>query len=66
MRMWHIGIIPYLPNMQLKGQLRELIAIMHNWRDKGYPQHLLVNNITNYYKYNKNIIKYSIHKMDTV
>lgn len=50
MRMWHVGIIPYLPNMQLKGQLRELVAIMHNWRDKGYPRHLLVNNITNYSK----------------
>jgi hypothetical protein len=31
--------------MQLKGQLRELIAIMHMWRDKGTPNHLLVNNI---------------------
>ena len=45
MRMWHYKLLPYLPDMQLKGQLRELIVIMHMWRDKGTPNHLLVNNI---------------------
>ena len=30
MRMWHYRLIPYLPDLQLKGQLRELVAIMHN------------------------------------
>ena len=48
MRMWHYRLIPYLPDLQLKGQLRELVAIMHNWRDKGTPKHMLVNNITKY------------------
>ena len=50
MRMWHYKLIPYLPDNQLKGQLRELIAIMHNWRDKGTPKHMLVNNVIKYPK----------------
>lgn len=50
MRMWHYELLPYLPDKQLKGQLRELIAIMHNWRDKGSPNHLLVNNVMKYPK----------------
>lgn len=50
MRMWHYRLIPYLPDLQLKGQLRELVAIMHNWRDKGTPNHMLVNVVINYDK----------------
>ena len=50
MRMWHYRLLPYLPDLQLKGQLRELIAIMHNWRDKGLPKHMLVNNVVMYPK----------------
>ena len=29
--------------MQFRGQLRELVAIMHDWRDKGKTNHLLIN-----------------------
>ena len=50
MRMWHYKLIPYLPDLQLKGQLRELVAIMHNWRDKGIPNHMLINVVINYDK----------------
>lgn len=50
MRMWHYRLIPYLPDLQLKGQLRELVAIMHNWRDKRTPNHMLINVITTYPK----------------
>lgn len=50
MRLWHYELLPYLPDMQLKGQLRELVAIMHNWREKGTPNHLLVNPIMDYPK----------------
>ena len=50
MRMWHYKLIPYLPDLQLKGQLRELVAIMHNWRDKGLSKHMLVNNVVMYPK----------------
>lgn len=43
MRMWHVELLPYLPDMQFRGQLRELVAIMHDWRDKGQTNHLLIN-----------------------
>ena len=35
MRLFHYALIPYLPELQFKGQLREVIAIMRDWRDKG-------------------------------
>ena len=50
MRMWHYELLPYLPDKQLKGQLRELVSIIHNWRDKGSPNHLLVNKVMGYPK----------------
>jgi hypothetical protein len=36
--------------MQFKGQLRELVAIMHDWRDKGKTNHLLINRVMEYPK----------------
>ena len=50
MRIWHYAILPYLPNAQFKGQLRELVAIMHDWRDKGTTNHLLINKVMEYPK----------------
>lgn len=50
MRLWHYQLLPYLPNLQLKGQLRELVAIMHTWRDQGKTNHLLINYVMNYPK----------------
>ena len=35
MRLWHYKLLPYLPDAQFKGQLRELVAILHDWRDKA-------------------------------
>lgn len=43
MRLWHWQLLPYLPDRQLRGQLRELVAIMHDWRDKGKTNHILIN-----------------------
>ena len=48
MRLWHYKLLPYLPDAQFKGQLRELVAIMHDWRDKGETNHLLINRVMNY------------------
>lgn len=48
--MWHIDLLPYLPDNQFKGQLRELVAIMHDWRDKGTTNHLLINRVMDYPK----------------
>ena len=50
MRLWHYRLLPYLPDLQFKGQLRELVAIMHDWRDKGKTNHLLINRVMEYPK----------------
>ena len=50
MRLWHYKLLPYLPELQFKGQLRELVAIMHDWRDKGKTNHLLINKVMEYPK----------------
>lgn len=50
MRLWHYKLLPYLPDAQFKGQLRELVAIMHDWRDKGTTNHLLINKVMKYPK----------------
>ena len=50
MRLWHYQLLPYLPDLQFKGQLRELVAIMHDLRDKGKTNHVLINRVMNYPK----------------
>lgn len=50
MRLWHYQLLPYLPDAQFKGQLREMVAIMHDWRDKGKTNHLLINKVMEYNK----------------
>ena len=50
MRIWHYRLLPYLPDSQFKGQLRELTAIMRDWRDKGKTNHLLINRVMLYPK----------------
>jgi uncharacterized protein (TIGR02328 family) len=50
MRLWHYELLPYLPDAQFKGQLRELVAIMRAWRDDGKTNHLLINRVMEYPK----------------
>ncbi|MBR5823665.1 MAG: hypothetical protein IKY67_05950 [Paludibacteraceae bacterium] len=50
MRIWSWQLLPYLPDLQFKGQLRELVATMHDWRDKGKTNHLLINMVMNFSK----------------
>lgn len=45
MRLWHIDLIPYLPNSQLVAQWRELNSIF-----KNKPKHILINYVYNYGK----------------
>lgn len=59
MRLWHYQLLPYLPDAQLKGQLRELVAIMHDWRDKGTTNHLLINRVMEYPK--EELLQYYLH-----
>lgn len=48
MRLWHKDLIPYLPDMQLKGQWRECCLIADALAKKGTPNHLLVNRLLDY------------------
>lgn len=48
MRLWHYGIIPFLPSAQLLGQWRECCAVASRWAETGHPNHALVNPVTNY------------------
>ena len=48
MRLWHKDLIPYLPDLQLKGQWRECALIADALAKNGTPNHLLVNRATEY------------------
>ena len=48
MRIWHHELLPALPDAQFKGQLRELVVILRDWRDKGATNHLLINKVMEY------------------
>ena len=59
MRLWHYELLPYLPDAQFKGQLRELVAIMHDWRDKSKTNHLLINKVMEYEQ--NELVRYYIY-----
>ena len=48
MRLWHISLISVLPREQLVAQWRELSAIAGSIKEKGTPNHILVNFVMNY------------------
>lgn len=48
MRLWHKDLIELLPRQQLLGQWRECCLIAKNIREKGTPNHVLVNKVMNY------------------
>lgn len=48
MRLWHYELLPYLPDLQLKGQLRELVAILRDLKYKKQTNHILINRIMEY------------------
>jgi uncharacterized protein (TIGR02328 family) len=52
MRLWHYKLLPYLPELQFKGQLREMVAILHDLKRNGKTNHLLINRIMEYPKDN--------------
>lgn len=48
MRCWHKNMIPFLPDMQLKGQWRECVLIAKDLQEKGKTNHLLINILEEY------------------
>lgn len=48
MRIWHYELLPYLPDLQFKGQLRELVAIMKDLKYKKQTNHVLINKVMEY------------------
>ena len=48
MRLWHKNMISVLPREQLVAQWRELSAIAGNIKEKGTPNHILVNKVMSY------------------
>lgn len=59
MRLWHYELLPYLPDLQFKGQLRELVLIMRDWRDRGSTNHLLINKAMEYER--NELVRYYVH-----
>lgn len=58
MRIWHVDLIPVLPNKQLLAQWRELCCIARNITVNGTPNHILVNKVLEYDK--SELYSYSI------
>lgn len=50
MRLWSQQIQPFLPDMQFRGQLRELILILRAWKSKKEINHPIVGRVLRYPK----------------
>lgn len=50
MRLWHKDLVSVLPRQQLLSQWRECCCIAKNIKQKGTPNHLLVNKVLDYNK----------------
>ena len=59
MRLWHYRLLPYLPDLQFRGQLREIVLIMRQWRDEGKTNHLLINKVMEYPK--NDLVRYYVY-----
>lgn len=59
MRLWSIDILKFLPDLQFRGQLREMILVLRDWRDKGHTNHLLINKVMEYPK--NDFVRYFLH-----
>lgn len=49
-RLWHYKLLPYLPELQFKGQWRELVLVLNDWKYRGKTNHLLINKVMDYSK----------------
>lgn len=48
MRLWHKDLLGVLPRQQLLSQYRECCAIAKSIKEKGTPNHILVNKVMSY------------------
>ena len=62
MRLWHKDLIPFLPRQQLLGQWRECCLIAKQIAEKGTPNHVLVNRVTNYGETEFNTYAYCVFR----
>ena len=60
MRLWHYGILEKLPELQLRSQWRECVAIAKDLYETGYTHHLLINRIMSYNKEDFNAYCYLV------
>lgn len=59
MRLWSVDILEFLPDIQFKWQLREMMLVLHQWRDEGKTNHLLINKVMEYPK--NDFARYFVH-----
>lgn len=50
MRLWGWQLLSSLPDAQFRGQWRELVAVMRDWRENKTTNHLLINRVMEYPK----------------
>ena len=48
MRCWHKSIVKSVPDLQLKSQWRELVLMAKDLHERGFTNHLLINQIMAY------------------
>lgn len=48
MRLWHVDMLEYLPNPQIRGQWKECFEVRGAIIKHGYPKHSLVNCVLDY------------------
>ena len=58
MRLWHIDILPYLPNSQLIAQKREIDLIWKDIAEGRKTNHILINYIWEYENYEAHLFVY--------
>lgn len=60
MRCWHKDILKSLPELQLRSQWRECVAIAKDLHETGFTHHLLINKIMSYSKEDFNAYCYLV------
>jgi uncharacterized protein (TIGR02328 family) len=61
MRLWYYGILEALPELQLRSQWRECVAIAKDLHETGFTHHLLINQIMSYSKEDFNAYCYLVY-----